>query len=212
MPLQIPWPCRHPRRLWASWPLEADSSMSTWRGARGKVRRFAFVRGQRLPTSGWATPGWAFQGPLLPPFSRKRCREKSWQEPPCKVGLTRRDHCRPPSIEETCFWLCQFSRDVDAYTPERACHLAYEDGDQEDLSQREVLLSIVSVACNARCWFGSTALNPCSVSEWFSHILGPSGLCFADLGMSSQKSPSRWSFGIHQFTKLTMTTSCCHPR
>ena len=31
--------------------------MSTWRGARGKVRRLAFVRGQRLPTSAWATHG-----------------------------------------------------------------------------------------------------------------------------------------------------------
>ena len=118
-------PCRHPRRLWASWPLKADSSMSTWRGARGKVRRLAFVRGQRLPTSAWATPGWAFHGPLLPPFiarpSRKRCRDKSWEEQPYEpakkrrwsdgchlptphyrpeVGLTRGDHCRPPCIEE----------------------------------------------------------------------------------------------------------------
>ena len=75
-------PCRHPTRLWASWPLKADSSMSTWRGARGKVRKLAFIRGERLPTSAWATPGWAFQGPLLPPFmarpSRKRCRDKFW--------------------------------------------------------------------------------------------------------------------------------------
>ena len=109
-------PCRHSRRLWTSWPSKADSSMSTWRGARGKVRKLAFVRGERLPTSAWATPGWAFRGSLLPPFiahsSRKRCKGKIWQKHSCKqtkqrcslptpeVGLTRGDHCRPPCIEE----------------------------------------------------------------------------------------------------------------
>ena len=34
-------PCRHSWRLWTSWPLKADNSMSTWRGARGKVRKLA---------------------------------------------------------------------------------------------------------------------------------------------------------------------------
>ena len=39
-------PCRHSRRLWTSWPFISDSSMSTWRGARGKVRKLAFVEGR----------------------------------------------------------------------------------------------------------------------------------------------------------------------
>ena len=81
-------PCCHTRRFWASWPLKADSSMSKWRGARGRVQKLAFVKGQRLATRTWATPGWAFEGPLLPPFT-EQCSGRSSQEHHGPIGLTR---------------------------------------------------------------------------------------------------------------------------